>query len=464
MPAYPVKLIQFGTGMLLRGLVDEIIHDSNKKNIFNGSVAVIKSTAGTTADFERQKNQYTVFITGTSGEEKIETHHINTAIAVVWQAEKDWALIQQQFVQPSLEFVVSNTTEAGLVYEEENIPNNVPHSFPAKLTALLYHRFQVIPSAELIVIATELIENNADVLKAHVLHHAKVNRLPAAFIEWLGTNIHFCNSLVDRIVTRADEELVKKLSYTDTLAVQTEPYYLWAIECKKELHNRFLFTRQNNKTILSENISYYRERKLRLLNGVHTFSACRAYLTGSNTVYDMMYNEQMLLFLQQLTDEMIPAVKPNFQNHLVDYTASVLERFSNPYLKHFLLDICTEITAKMKHRNIPLLLHWYEIKKSVPQAMAAGFAWYILFMKATVKRENLFYGRRNGDEYMLKDTAADFYYYLWKDFETKGDLQRLVFHVCKNEALWATDLSLLPGFADAVAEQLVQITSGIAVE
>jgi tagaturonate reductase len=460
----PVKVIQFGTGMLLRGLIDEVIHTANERNLFHGKVAVVKSLRGDGKNyFAEQQYQYTVFVSGFVNKEHVHSHHINHSIAYVWQAENDWLHIQQQFIQPSVEFIISNTTEAGLVYEEENILQGVPHTYPAKLTALLYHRFKQLPLADLFIIPTELIENNGNVLKAHVLHHAKVNRLPVAFYEWLNEKIHFCNSLVDRIVTKASAELVAQLNYTDALAIQTEPYYLWAIECEKKFHQHFQFAAGNENVIVAEDISYYRERKLRLLNGLHTFAACKGYLTYSNTVYEMMENAQMRLFIDELLDEMIPAMRPHYQNHLQDFAATVLQRFFNPHLKHSLLDICFECTAKMKYRNIPLLKQWYEVKRNVPNAMAEGFAWYILFMKSAVENGK-YWGRRNGDKYLINDSVADLYYYLWKDFDTKYDMQRLVFHVCKNEALWGTDLTSFPGFADAVAEQLIHIASNIGIE
>jgi tagaturonate reductase len=459
----PVKLLQFGTGMLLRGLVDEIVHIANENGKWEAAIAVVKSTNGTTDVFEQQHYQYHVFVTGVLEGKTIHTQHRNTSIAHVWQAQKDWVQIKAAFANPSLQFVVSNTTEAGLVYEVENILDAVPASFPGKLTALLFHRFQILPSSDLFVIPTELIENNGQVLKAHVLHHAKVNLLSASFIDWLEKHIHFCNSLVDRIVTKASKALVDQLSESDFLAIQTEPYYLWAIECKKQWHHCFDFAVDNSNVMIVEDIAYYRERKLRLLNGVHSFMACKGYLNEHNTVYEVMQNEQMQFFLKQLLAEMIPSVKPPYQHQLVEFATTVLERFANPHLKHVLLDICFECTAKMKHRNLPLLKQWYTLTDKVPIAMAEGFAWYILFMKSSIQNQQ-YVGRRNGDQYAVRDVSADFYYYLWKDFEVKGDFQSLVFQVCKNEALWGTDLSLLPGFAHAVAGQLALIISNIGVE
>jgi tagaturonate reductase len=455
----PVTLLQFGTGMLLRGLVDEIIYQAKQTDRYSGKIGVVKSTPGSVSVFAEQQNQYTVFVTGQLDGHEINTCHQNNSIAHVWQAEEDWEIIMETAASENVTLIVSNTTEAGLVYKEEIISDKTPASFPAKLTALLYNRYKRQNHKRLLVIATELLERNGEILHGLVLRQAKENRLPAAFLEWIENNIGFCNSLVDRIVTRAPKKLTDTLNYTDPLAIQTEPYYLWAIECKKDDHYLLPFAENNTQVILSEKIDHWREQKLRLLNGIHTFIFAKAYLTYANTVYDLIQDEDLNRFTRLLMEEILLTFPEKQRPDRAVFAQLVLERFSNPYLQHKLLDISFEATAKMRYRNLPSLERYYQHYRKLPVAMVSGFAWYLLFMKSIRKEGNKFIAGRNGDEYVVNDRAADFYYYLWQNLEENGDWYRFALQVCKNEALWGKDLSQLPGFAEAVTEQLQLINT-----
>ena len=206
----PERIIQFGTGVLLRGLPDYYIDKSNKQGIFNGRIVVVKSTThGDTSSFSDQDFLFTHMVRGIDQGESVDSHIINAAISRILQARSQWNEILDCAANPKINIILSNTTEQGLVYVEENIKTNIPESFPGKLLAFLYHRYQTLGNSEtsdIIVIPTELIENNGQLLKEFVFKGAGFNELENDFLTWLQDHVTFCNSLVDRIVPGKPEE------------------------------------------------------------------------------------------------------------------------------------------------------------------------------------------------------------------------------------------------------------------
>jgi tagaturonate reductase len=290
----PEKVLQFGTGVLLRGLPDYFIDKANRAGIFNGRVVVVKSTAmGDTDEFVKQDNLYTLCIRGMEGEKKIEEFIINSSISRVLSAKENWDAILQCAYNPELKIIISNTTEVGITLTMDDIRLSPPNSFPGKLLAFLYERYKIFNGSKesgVVIIPTELITENAAKLRSIVLELARMNKLEDEFAEWLQTANHFCNSLVDRIVPgrlqpddRANTE--KKLGYTDELMIMAESFRLWAIESDNEEVKQILsFTKTDEGMVIAPDIEKFRELKLRLLNGTHTFSCGLAFLAGFKTV------------------------------------------------------------------------------------------------------------------------------------------------------------------------------------
>jgi tagaturonate reductase len=243
--ALPEKVIQFGTGVLLRGLPDYFIDKANQKGIFNGRVLVVKSTStsrGGADEFSKQDNLYTLCVKGIEDSVPVEENSINASISRVLSASQDWAEILRAAHQPEMQVVISNTTEVGIVKSEDKITNNPPQSYPGKLLAFLHERYKAFNgSAEsgMIIVPTELISDNADKLKEIVLDLAIQNKLGWDFENWLKTANHFCKTLVDRIVPgklpAAEQKAIEnELGYEDELMIMAEPFRLWAIESSSE--------------------------------------------------------------------------------------------------------------------------------------------------------------------------------------------------------------------------------------
>ncbi|WP_316814162.1 tagaturonate reductase [Pedobacter heparinus] len=454
----PEKVLQFGTGVLLRGLPDFFIDKANKKGLFNGRVVVVKSTSkGGTAEFDAQDSLYTICVRGIENGQPVQENIISSAISRVLTADQDWSAILELAASPLLKVIVSNTTEVGIQLVEESISQYPPQSFPAKLLAVLYARYKALGTSgdtEMAVIATELISDNGKKLEAIVLQLAKFNQLEDAFINWLGRSIHFCNSLVDRIVPgKPDAEALAKLEtelgYKDELIIMAEPYRLWAIEGNEKVSELLGLEAADPGVIVRPDIEIFKELKVRLLNGSHTLTSGIAYLLGIDTVTKAMNNALTRNYVNELMMQEIVGAIPYEVVHdeAVAFANTVIDRFANPSIQHLWINITFQYTMKMKIRILPVLLHYYKLNAKVPAHIAFGFAAFLLFMKSARKEGNQYFGNYNGHEYAITDDEAAYFYE--KDQQNESEYVNLVL---ADSQLWGTDLAALPGFNETVKE------------
>jgi tagaturonate reductase len=459
----PEKVLQFGTGVLLRGLPDYFIDKANRNNIFNGRVVVVKSTAnGGTDAFTQQDGLYTICIRGIENDKPVDEAIINSSISRVLSANEEWDPILQCAHNRAMNIIISNTTEVGITLTNDNIHATPPPSYPGKLLAFLYERYKAFhgdTESGMVIIPTELIIDNGEKLRSIVLELATMNQLDDTFINWLQMANHFCNSLVDRIVPGklpvADKKIKEEtLGYTDDLMIMAEPFRLWAIESGDEKVKQLLsFAQADHGIAITADIEKFRELKLRLLNGTHTLSCGLAFLAGFETVKEAMCNKDIASFVRQLMmQEIVPLLKNEniSQAEAAAFANQVMDRFCNPSLDHKWISISLNYTSKMKVRNIPLLLRHYNLDKCVPEYMALGFAAYLLFMKCNAGPDGQFTGNFNGTKYVLHDDESAYFAEKWK----ANNPGAVVDAVLADKNLWETDLSQLNGFADAVKENL----------
>lgn len=449
----PEKILQFGTGVLLRGLPDFYIDKANKQGIFNGRVVVVKSTAnGTTDDFTNQDNLYTQCIRGFDNGQVVNKSIINASISRVLNANDQWKQVLECAKNKEIQVIISNTTEMGIQLVEESIFQEPPFSFPAKLLSFLYERYKYFGGSEqsgMVIVPTELIPGNGDKLLSIVLELAVFNQLDDPCIQWIKNSNRFCNSLVDRIVPGKPSEenlesLYHELNYEDALLIVSEPYSLWAIEGNDFVKQRLSFCQADSSIIVDENIEKYRELKLRLLNGTHTLSCAIALLMDFEFVHESMQDELMKNFVEKLMKQEIgkslPANIP--AQEIFSFSDQVIDRFKNPHINHKWISISTNYTSKMVLRNIPLLLEWYRRNDRVPQLITLGFAAYLYFIRP-FKNDDLYYGNFN-------------------DRAQNGDpeeIQGIVTEILKDVSTWGTDLDGLPGFRETVLNYLIRIRS-----
>lgn len=455
------KVLQFGTGVLLRGLPDYFIDKANRQGIFNGRIVVVKSTdGGDTTAFEKQDGLYTICVRGVEDGKKIQQNIVCSAISRVLSAKSEWNKVLQCAHNPQMKIIISNTTEVGIQLVQDDIMRHPPVSFPGKLLAFLYERYKAFAGSSqsgMVIVPTELIVDNGKKLESIVTELAHLNGLEENFIDWLEKSNTFCNSLVDRIVPgKPDQEIKtaieKDLGYTDDLMLMTEVYRLWAIEANEKIASVLSFAKADNAVVITPGINLFRELKLRLLNGTHTLSCGAAFLSGFSTVKDAMDNQPMFKFIKSIMQDEIAMAIPytTTASQTNEFSKNCLDRFRNPFIEHHWLSITVQYSSKMKMRVVPVLIQFYTLYNKVPSHIATGFASYIYFMKAVKFEKGMYYGNFNGNDYSIIDDKASFFYEKWKQVP----IALMATTVLKDVALWGYDLSSLTGFADAVQEKL----------
>ena len=400
----PEKVLQFGTGVLLRGLPDYFIDAANKVGIFNGRIVVVKSTSkGDTTAFDKQDGLYTLCERGIQKGNKVEENIICSAISRVLNAQDEWTEILKSAHNKDLQIIVSNTTEVGIQLVKDDIRKHPPVSFPGKLLAFLYERFTAFQGSAdsgFVIIPTELIMENGKKLESIVLELAHLNSLEDEFIEWLENSNYFCNSLVDKIVTgmpskETRNEIEMELGYSDDLLIMSEVYSLWAIEGDEKIKNILSFAEADEGVVIEPDIDQHRELKLRLLNGTHTLTCGLAFLAGFDTVLNAMEDETFSTFIEDLMrNEIAPAIPYEIEHSKKQaFISKVLDRFKNPHIAHQWKSITLNYTSKMKMRCVPLLINYYKQNHEPPSSFALGFAAYLYFMKAVKQNGNEYFGR-----------------------------------------------------------------------
>jgi len=463
----PEKVLQFGTGVLLRGLPDYFIDKANRQGIFNGRVVVVKSTdTGSATEFDQQDSLYSLSIKGIENGERVEENVICSAISRVLSAGNNWAEIMEFARNPELQVVLSNTTEVGIqLVENDNIANTPPVSFPGKLLAVLHERYNALggtAKSGLVIVPTELIVDNGKKLKAIVLQLASNNNLSGEFINWLNDANYFCNSLVDRIVpgkpdAKTQELLESAGGYKDDLRIVSEVYSLWAIEGGDKVKSVLTFAEADKGVVIAPDIEIFRELKLRLLNGTHTMSCAVAFLSGFPTVKVAMDDKAFGEFIHELMiHDIAPAIPYDVSTELKhDFAGKVLDRFRNPHIEHQWISISAQYSSKIKMRVLPVLQQHYRTTDEVPQYLAFGFAAFLRFMKVVKNEKGEYIGSNNGVEYKVTDDNAAIFAEAWK----LDSLEEVVESILSNENLWdGPNLTILPGFKDAVLEKLTAIT------
>jgi tagaturonate reductase len=442
----PVKVLQFGGGNFLRGFADWVIDVLNEKTDFNGAIDVITSvTPGTAEQINAQEGLYHLIQQGNKKGKPFSETRLITSINRAINPAKDFDTFLSTAFNPSLRFIISNTTEAGIAFDENDTKtDSLPKSFPGKLALLLYHRFMHFQGAldkSVVVIPCELIEQNGNTLKKIVLRYVTHWNLPDAFAEWIEKNI-FCNTLVDRIVPGFPKEMVDHLQgstgFTDTLAVAAEPFYFWAIEAPENVQQEFPTIRAGlDGVVFVPDITPYRLRKVRILNGAHTALMAVAYLRGIRTVKEAMDDAFVEKFIRDTVEKEIIPTLTLPENELKDFSNAVSDRFRNPFIKHQLLSISLNSISKFKVRVLPTIFEYIKVKKALPENLVTALAALICFYK----------GHWKGETIPLTDSpdVISIIQSAWKE-ET---IEKTVSKILSNVTLWERDLTEIEGLDEA---------------
>lgn len=370
----PVKVLQFGEGNFLRAFVDWQIDIANEKGVIDTNVAVLVPRFGESKVIDllcEQDGLYHVYLEGIEDGKPHKESRLITSVAEAFSPTTHYDTYEKYIFSPDLRFIVSNTTEAGIRYEQDDVMAREPKSFPGKVVNLLYKRFKHFngdPSKGLVFICCELIEDNGSTLREYVLRHASEAALGDDFIKWVENDCIFCDTLVDRIVPGFPRdtinEIKEELGFDDNIVVKGELYHMWAIGGKdyKKVAEELPLDKAGLHVLFMPSIKNYRDKKVRILNGSHTGMVPVALQLGCETVMDAFNNEKVNRFINTMVErEVLPMIDED-PEELRRFAAGILERFYNPYIKHMLKSIALNSLSKWEARNFSTVKDTYTRK------------------------------------------------------------------------------------------------------
>ena len=462
----PERVLQFGEGNFLRAFADYWFDMANEKAGWNGKCVLVQPIAqGLTQLINRQEGLYTLYLRGRQNGEEVDAKRVISSVSRCLNPyeKQDYDAMMDVAAGEALEYIVSNTTEAGIVYDPScRLEDCPPASFPAKLTQVLLHRWRAgMPGV--VVLSCELIDNNGKELLRCVNQYIKQWGLEEGFARWVNGDCTFCSTLVDRIVPGRIRDaaeaarLEEENGYRDALIDVGEVFGVWNIEGPEWLAEKLPFRAAGLNCPVVPDVTPYKKRKVRILNGAHTGFVPGAYLAGYDIVRDCMQDDVILGFMNRMLHEEVIPTLPLDRQDLEAFAAAVQDRFNNPFINHELMSITLNSTSKWRARNMPSLLEYAQTAGKLPPCLAMSFAAYIAFYSSDIQaltEQGLVCRRPKGNEYTVSDDrwVLEFYY------SRRGvSDETLVHDVMTNEKMWGQDLTLVPGFEQAAAENLRRI-------
>lgn len=446
---YKDAVLLFGEGNFLRAFIGDIFQNLNDKGLFDGGIVALQGTEVGTCDLiNGQNGAYNIIYRGVEKGTEIDfgnrfVYCLNRCI----NPYTDYEEYLKNAENPDIKVIISNTTEFGICYsEDEHFEDKMHSNYPAKLTDFLYRRYKFFGGDKdkgLIFLPCELIDKNGATLKSMILRYAADWKLENDFAEWLDTANVFANTLVDRIVSgfpKNDfDRFCTKLGYTDNLLDVCEPFLFWAIEGDAEKINSVLhFDKCDFNITVQDDITYYRSRKVRMLNGCHTMSILAGLMSGFDIVKDLLddkvFNEYIRLGVY---GEIIDSLGDN--GTLVGYADDLMSRFSNPYLNHKLESISLNSVSKIKARVMPSVKEYVEKFGKCPKILSFSFASLIKFYTG---------GGTTHDEKVVTD-----------EFERIMKTDDIVKNTLGSVALWGEDYTLIPDFENTVRKYYDRINA-----
>ncbi len=406
-------VIQFGEGNFLRGFFDYFLDVMNKNGLYSGKAVVIQPReGGKCAILNEQNCKYNLYLRGIENSEIKQEHHLIESISRGIDPYKNYDEFIALADNPDFRFVVSNTTEAGIVFDESCKFEDKPcKGYPAKLTQLLYKRYKNGFDG-FVFLPCELIDNNGDELKKCVLKYAEYWNLEADFMGWINSKNTFANTLVDRIVTGYPNDETAALHPEDKFLDTAEIFHLWVIEGNFE--NELPLKKAGFNVILTDDVKPYKKIKVRILNGAHTSLVAGALLSGIETVGEAMNNQLTFDFLSKcVKKEILPTIDETEES--ITFANSVFDRFKNPFIAHKWRSIALNSVSKFSVRVLPTILEYKEINGIYPKGLTMSLAYLIYFYKNDTP-----------------DDSAEIITILKNDS---------IADILKNTSLWQTDLS-----------------------
>ena len=452
---YSTKVIQFGEGNFLRAFVDWIIWNTNQKTNFNAGVVVVQPIERGMVDMlNAQDGLYHVNLQGIDKGEAVDSIQmidvINGGLNPYTQNAEFMALAED----PNIRFVISNTTEAGIAFDPScKLEDKPASSYPGKLTQLLYHRYNHFngdKSKGFIILPCELIFLNGKELKKCIYQYIELWQLGDGFKTWFEEACGVYCTLVDRIVPGYPKDTIdqihERIGFSDNLVVKGEIFHLWVIEAPKSVASEFPADKAGLNVLFVPSEAPYHERKVTLLNGPHTVLSPVGYLSGLDTVKECVEDPEIGAFVKKVMYEELMETLNLPKPELQAFADSVVERFVNPYVKHFVTSIMLNSFPKYKTRDLPGLKTYLERKGELPKGLVLGLAGIITYYKG---------GKRGDVEIVPNDDAA--IVELLKNLWTTGDVRKVAEGVLAAEFIWGEDLNAVPGLTDLLTADLALI-------
>lgn len=462
----PEKVLQFGEGNFLRAFVNYWFDVSNEKVGWNGKCCLVQPIApGLAKLINDQEGLYTLYLRGRQNGEKVDAKRVISSVSRCLNPyEKEgYDAMMQVAVSDDLEYIVSNTTEAGIVYDPAcQAADCPPASFPAKLTQVLLARYNA-KKPGVVVLSCELIDNNGKELLKCVNQYIEQWGLDDGFRKWVNEECTFCSTLVDRIVPGRIRDaaevarLEEENGYHDELIDVGEIFGVWNIEGPAWLEDKLPFKAAGLNCPVVPDVTPYKKRKVRILNGAHTGFVLGAYLAGFDIVRDCMHDDVIRNFMNKMLLEEVVPILPLDQEDCKQFAAAVEDRFNNPFVNHELMSISLNSTAKWRARNMPSLLEYVEKSGTLPTCLSMGLAAYIAFYSNDIQGltdKGLVCKRPAGNEYVVSDDRWVLEFY---NAHKDDDIPTLVHAVMTNEQMWGQDLTAVPGFEEVTVKNLTKI-------
>ncbi|MBR6868596.1 MAG: tagaturonate reductase [Bacteroidales bacterium] len=452
---YTEKIIQFGEGNFLRAFIEWIIWKTNQKTDFNGSVVVVQPIEkGMVGWLNEQDGLYHLNLQGLQNGQPVDSVDLIDVVSRGLNPYEDFDAYLKLAEQPEIRFVISNTTEAGIAFDPAcKFTDKPASSYPGKLTQLLYHRFDYFSgdmSRGLILFPCELIFENGKHLKECILQYIDLWQLGEDFRNWFLNACGVYSTLVDRIVPGyprdTAEQLCERVGYKDNLLDKAEIFHLWVIEAPKEIAAEFPADQAGLNVLFVPSEAPYHERKVTLLNGPHTVLSPVGYLSGLNTVKECCEDELVGPFVRRVMyEELLPTLNLP-KEELVKFADDVMERFRNPFVKHFVTSIMLNSFPKFKTRDLPGLKTYLERMGELPKGIVLGLAAICTYYKG---------GKRGDDEIVPNDDPKilELLQKLW----ATGDIAAVARGVLADEFIWGEDLNQIPGLTALLTTDLTMI-------
>lgn len=447
------KFMLFGGGNFIRAFAGWMIDLLNQKTTFEGGMLIVKPTPGRDyTALREQEGLYHVILNGLQEGEVIDESHLVSSVTEIVHVYDQWPLFLASAQNADLRYIISNTTESGITFVDQDQDKDAPPStFPAKMCLWLKHRFDHFKgeaSAGVVFLPCELSADNGASLKTCILNYIELWGWGVEFKSWVNDYCTFCNTLVDRIVTgypvKNEAEVHQKLGFSDQLIAIGEPYHSWVIEGSPGLAEELPFHKIGLNVKWVDDLTKYREQKVKILNGAHTSMVPTGHLAGLVSVKEAIDHPQLGAFIQGLLEEEVWPTLAFDRPELADFTNKTMDRFRNPFLFHKLLDIALNSISKFKARLLPSVLEYYELKGVCPPRITFALSSLLIMYR----------GEWDGNSIPLRDApeVISFCRSLW---EESDDHQEVIEKFLGKEAYWGQDLNQLAGFA-ALMLQFVQ--------